>query len=129
MRPKEKFAITEPAKCTGMSKEEMEYDGGFHLVLFAVSVITSAGASVCAKSNNKWVKALSVGLECTSLATGVVSGACAIESAFKAAKAAKAATSVVKALNHGKMAYHSGKAIWGLGVGPVVSTCRLASKY
>ena len=29
MRPKEKFAIAEPAKCTGMSKEEMEYDGGF----------------------------------------------------------------------------------------------------
>lgn len=35
MRPKEKFAITEPAKCTRMSKEETEYAGDFSGMRFA----------------------------------------------------------------------------------------------
>ena len=29
MKPKENFGIAEPAKCTRMSEEETEYDGGF----------------------------------------------------------------------------------------------------
>ena len=29
MGSKERFRIAEPAKCTRMSEEEMEYDGGF----------------------------------------------------------------------------------------------------
>ena len=83
MRPKEKFAIAEPAKCTGMSKEEMEYDGGFfwHAICAAVSVTTGYVAPVVTKGLKKaniidGETEKKINLACTvvSVITGYASG-------------------------------------------------------
>ena len=83
MRPKEKFAITEPAKCTRMSKEETEYDGGFfwHAICAAVSVTTGYVAPVVTKGlkkaniiDSETEKKINLACTVVSVITGYASG-------------------------------------------------------
>ena len=60
MGSKERFRIAEPAKCTRMSEEETEYDGGFlNFFVAAVTTVAGVGCSYMARKtgNRKWTYA------------------------------------------------------------------------
>ncbi|MDC7951232.1 hypothetical protein PAA26_04070 [Methanomassiliicoccaceae archaeon COG_1] len=70
MKPKENFGIAEPAKCTRMSEEETEYDGGFfHLSISLALSAVSVGCDFAVSTGwvkGKWAKRMNaVSYACT----------------------------------------------------------------
>ena len=103
MRPKEKFAITEPAKCTGMSKEEMEYDGGFWNFVTSVALTAvGIGCDIMAEKTGKssWKLASNA---CTGAGIALSFGTMGI-SAFAARSASRVlsrkATKILTGMNY-----------------------------
>lgn len=105
----EKYLFEMPIDSRELDNEE-EYDGGFFpLVGMVESIGLGMAASICSRSNNKYVKAATVGFAVAPMVVGVVTGAGVINEAVKATTTASKVVCGARGAN-------------GLAVRPVVGS-------